>query len=306
MTRPRHLAASVRARLTNHAKTHGETVQFVLLRYAIERLLYRLSQSASADRFILKGAMLFSVWADVPYRATGDLDLLGIGDSTAAHLVETFRAVCETAVPPDGVEFLADTVRADQVREHEAYQGVRVMLEARLAGARLSVQIDIGFGDVIVPPAPHIAYPTLLEFPAPQLRAYPRETVVAEKFQTLVRFAALTSRMKDVYDLWALATLFGFEGRVLAEAIRATFTRRQTPVPQETPVALTPAFAADPTKQAQWSGFLRRTAMARTPDPLPLVLAQIRMFVTPPTVAIAKGVAFEERWPPGGPWSTRP
>ena len=250
--------------------------------------------------------MLFSVWADVPYRATGDLDLLGIGDSTAARLVETFRAVCETAVPPDGVEFLADSVRADQVREHDAYQGVRVMLEARLAGARLSVQIDIGFGDVIVPPAPHIAYPTLLEFPAPQLRAYPRETVVAEKFQTLVRFAALTSRMKDVYDLWALATLFGFEGRVLAEAIRATFTRRQTPVPQETPVALTPAFAADPTKQTQWSGFLRRTAMARTPDPLPLVLAQIRMFVMPPTVAIAKGVAFEEWWPSGGPWSTQP
>ena len=304
MTRPRHLAASVRARLTTHAKTQGETVQFVLLRYAIERLLYRLSQSAYADRFILKGAMLFSVWADVPYRATGDLDLLGIGDSTAARLVQTFRAVCETAVPPDGVEFLADSVRADQVREHDAYQGVRVMLEARLAGARLSVQIDVGFGDVIVPPAPHIAYPTLLEFPAPQLRAYPRETVVAEKFQTLVRFAALTSRMKDVYDLWALATLFGFEGRVLAEAIRATFTRRQTPVPQETPVALTPAFAADPTKQAQWSGFLRRTAMARTPDPLPLVLAQIQMFVMPPTVAIATGVAFEEWWAPGGPWST--
>ena len=143
----------------------------MLLRYAIERLLYRLSQSAYADRFVLTGAMLFSVWAAVPYRATGDLDLLGVGASTAARLVETFRTVCETAVPPDGVEFLADTVRADQVREHDAYQGVRVTLEARLAGARLFVQVDIGFGDVIVPPAPRIAYP--------------RETVVAEKFQTL-------------------------------------------------------------------------------------------------------------------------
>lgn len=303
MTSPRHLAVSVRARLTNHAKAHGETVQFVLLRYAIERLLYRLSQSAYADRFILKGAMLFSVWADIPYRATGDLDLLGVGDSTAARLVEIFRAVCETVVPPDGVEFLADTVRADQVREHDAYQGVHVMLEARLAGARLFVQVDIGFGDVIVPPAPRIAYPTLLEFPAPQLRAYPRETVVAEKFQTLVRFAALTSRMKDLYDLWALATLFGFEGKVLAEAIRATFARRQTPIPQETPTALTPAFAADATKQAQWSGFLRRTAMSKTPDPFPLVLARIQTFVMPPTVAIAKGVSFEGWWPLGGPWS---
>ena len=305
MTSSRHLAASVRARLTNHARAHGETVQFVLLRYAIERLLYRLSQSAYADRFVLKGAMLFSVWADVPYRATGDLDLLGVGDSTAARLVETFRAVCETVVPPDGVEFLADSVRADQVREHDAYQGVRVTLQARLAGARLFVQVDIGFGDVIVPSAPRIAYPTLLEFPAPQLRAYPRETVVAEKFQTLVRFAALTSRMKDVYDLWALATLFAFEGRVLTEAIRATFARRQTPIPQETPAALTPAFAADPTKQTQWSGFLRRTAMSRTPDPLPLVLAQIGTFLMPPTTAIAEDVPFEEWWTPGGPWSRR-
>ena len=192
------------------------------------------------------------------------------------------------------------------MREHDAYQGVRVALEARLAGARLFVQVDVGFGDVIVPSAPRIAYPTLLEFPAPQLRAYPRETVVAEKFQTLVRFAALTSRMKDLYDLWALATLFGFEGQVLAKAIRATFVRRQTPIPQETPAALTPAFAADPTKQTQWSGFLRRTAMSRTPDPLPLVLAQIGTFLMPPTTAIAKDVPFGEWWTPGGPWSTRP
>lgn len=132
----------------------------MLLRYAIERLLYRLSQSAYADRFVLKGAMLFSVWAAVPYRATGDLDLLGVGDSTAARLVEIFKAVCETIVPPDGVEFLTHTVRADQVREHDAYQGVRVTLEARIAGARLFVQVDIGFGDVIVPPAPRIAYPS--------------------------------------------------------------------------------------------------------------------------------------------------
>ena len=146
---------------------------------------------------------------------------------------------------------------------------------------------------MIVPPAPRIAYPRLLEFPAPQLRAYPRETVVAEKFQTLVRFTALTSRVKDLYDLWALATLLGFEGQVLAEAICGTFALRQTPIPQETPAALIPVFAADPTKQARWSGFLRRTAMWRTPDPLPLVLAQIRTFVTPPTTAIAKGESFE-------------
>jgi predicted nucleotidyltransferase component of viral defense system len=302
---PRNISASVRARLTSHAKARHANVQLVLLRYAIERLLYRLSRSEYADRFILKGAMLFNLWADAPYRATGDLDLLGYGDSAADRLVEIFQAVCATDVEPDGIEFLADTVRAEQARENEEYQGVRVTLEARIAGARLSVQVDIGFGDVIVPEAQSVEYPALLEFPAPRLRAYPRETVVAEKFQALVRFGALTSRMKDFYDLWAIATIFDFRGPVLAEAIRATFERRQTKLPLETPDALTAEFVENPTKQAQWHGFLQRTAIAMAPKPLPVVLAKIREFVMPPTTATGKGVTFEETWPPGGPWRAR-
>jgi len=301
----RNIAASVRARLTNRARARDENVQLVLLRYAIERLLYRLSQSEYADRFVLKGAMLFNLWADVPYRATGDLDLLGYGDSTAAKLVDTFKTVCATDVEPDGVEFLLDTVRAEQARENDEYQGVRVSLEARIAGARLHVHVDIGFGDVIVPEAQSIEYPALLEFPAPRLRAYPQETVVAEKFQAMVRFAVLTSRMKDFYDLWAIATIFDFQGPVLAEAIRATFERRQTNLPQETPGALTAEFADNATKQAQWQGFLRRTAISMAPEPLPIVLAKIREFVMLPTAAAAKGVPFEQTWPPGGPWSAR-
>lgn len=302
MRGPRNISASVRARLTSRAKARDENVQLVLLRYAIERLLYRLSRSEYAGRFVLKGAMLFNLWADAPYRATGDLDLLGYGDSAADRLVEIFRAVCITDVEPDGVEFLADTVRAEQARKNDEYQGVRVMLEARIAGARLSVQVDIGFGDVIIPEAQSIEYPVLLEFPAPRLRAYPRETVVAEKFQAMVRFAALTSRMKDFYDLWAIATIFDFQGSVLAEAICATFERRQTKLPLETPDALAPEFAENPTKQAQWQGFLRRTAIAMAPEPLPIVLEKIREFVMPPTMAIANGVTFEETWSPGGPW----
>lgn len=305
MRGPRNISASVRARLTSRAKVRNEAVQLVLLRYAIERLLYRLSRSEYADRFVLKGAMLFNLWADAPYRATGDLDLLGYGDSAADRLVEIFQAICATDVEPDGVEFLADTVRAEQARENDEYRGARVTLEAGIAGARLSVQVDIGFGDVIVPEAQDIEYPALLEFPAPRLRAYPRETVVAEKFQAMVRFAALTSRMKDFYDLWAIATIFDFQGPVLAEAIRATFERRQTTLPLATPAALAPEFAEHPTKQAQWQGLLRRTAIAMAPEPLPVVLTKVREFVMPPTAAAAKGVPFEETWPPGGPWTVR-
>ena len=302
MKGPRNLSASVRARLTNRAKARHENVQLVLLRYAIERLLYRLSRSEYADRFVLKGAMLFNLWADVPYRATGDLDLLGYGDSTAAGLADTFKAISASDVEPDGVEFAANTVRAEPARETDEYQGVRVTLEARIAGARLPIQVDIGFGDVIVPGAQSIEYPALLEFPAPRLRAYPRESVIAEKFQAMVRFAALTSRMKDFYDIWAIATIFDFQGSVLAEAIRATFERRRTTLPRETPDALTSEFADNPTKRAQWQGFLRRTAVAMAPEPLPIVVAAIREFVMPPTAAVAKGVPFESTWPAREPW----
>lgn len=148
---------------------------------------------------------------------------MGYGDSAAERLVETFQAICGVEAEPDGVEFLAETVRAEQARENDEYQGVRVTLEARIAGARLSLQADIGFGDVVVPTVQEIEYPGLLDLPTPRLRAYRPETVVAEKFQAMVRFGAITSRMKDFYDLWAIATTFGFEGPVLAEAIRATF-----------------------------------------------------------------------------------
>jgi predicted nucleotidyltransferase component of viral defense system len=300
-----NLAASIRDRLTNRARAHGEDVQLVLLRYGIERLLYRLSRSEYADRFVLKGAMLFSLWADVPYRATRDVDFLGYGDSATERLMEIFRAICGVEVEPDGVAFLAETVRAEQARENDEYQGVRVTLEARIAGARLSLQADIGFGDVVVPMVQEIEYPGLLDLPTPRLRAYPKETVVAEKFQAMVRFGAVTSRMKDFYDLWAIATMFGFEGPVLAEAIRATFERRQTVLPEETPDALSPEFAEGLTNQTRWRGFLGRTAIAMAPEPFPAVLTKVRGFVLPPTQSVARGESFEGAWPPGGPWRTR-
>jgi hypothetical protein len=300
--RPRNVGASVRDRLTQRARANADNVQLVLTRYAIERLLYRLSISPHRDRFILKGAMLFSLWATTPYRATGDLDLLGHGDAAAGAIVTVFREICTADAPDDGVTFMPGTVQAEVARAEDEYSGLRVTLQATIAGARLPIQVDIGFGDVVTPSALEVDYPSLLEMPTPRLRAYPPETVVAEKVQAMVALGMLNSRMKDFFDLWAVSQTFPFEGAVLSDALHATFTRRATSIPAETPIALTQAFAEDSAKQAQWRAFIRRTALALAPEPLPDLLQSVAGFVTPPLLALGARAPFELVWRPGGPW----
>jgi hypothetical protein len=187
-------------------------------------------------------------------------------------------------------------------RAEDEYSGVRLTMVAEIAGARLPVQVDIGFGDAVTPGVQDIDYPSLLDMPAPRLRAYPPETVVAEKFQALVALGMLNSRMKDFFDLWAISETFSFDGLVLADAIRATFERRRTDVPTKSPIALTPAFAEDAAKQAQWRGFLRRTAIAMAPGPFAELQGKVATFVLPPTHALVAGKAFERKWNVGGPW----
>jgi hypothetical protein len=202
----------VRDRLTQRAHANADNVQLVLTRYAIERLLYRLSVSPHRDRFVLKGTILISLWAPTPYRATGDLDLLGYGDAKAGAIVAVFREICTVDAPDDGVTFMPDTMRAEVARAEDEYSGLRVSLQATIAGARLPVQVDIGFGDVVTPAAREVDYPSLLDMPAARVRAYPPETVVAEKVQALVALGMLNSRMKDFFDLWAISQTFPFEG----------------------------------------------------------------------------------------------
>ncbi len=294
-------AESTKARLTNRWRRDGrqETFEALLNRYFLERLLYRLGRSSHRDRFILKGALLFALWGDAPHRATRDIDLLGYGDPDPEISATAFRDICVGA-GQDGVEFRADTVRALAVREGAAYVGVRVTLEARLGQARQGLQVDIGFGDAVVPAPGAIAYPTLLDQPAPMLRAYPRETVVAEKFQALTALGMANSRMKDFFDLGVLARDYSFDGGTLVAALAATFARRQTAPPEESPLALTPAFAA--AKEAQWRAFARRTALV-SPSLAPLLI-ELERFLLPPSRAIARGTPFLHQWRPGGPWTS--
>lgn len=292
----RNVGASVRARLLDRARAEKMDFQILLTRYALERLLYRLSVSDQRERFVLKGAMLFATWRDDPFRPTRDLDLLGHGDPDPAAIAESVRAICSVAVPDDGVVFDVAGIEAAPIRDEAEYGGVRVRTSATIAGARLPIQVDVGFGDAITPDPVEIEYPTLLEAPAPVLRAYPPETVVAEKFEAIVSLGVANSRMKDFYDLWMIAQTFTFDGAVLANAIRQTFDRRRTSWPEQTPSGLGEAFASE--RDAQWRAFLARDRLAAAPASLIQVAEDLRAFLQP--MLERQQLAS---WSPGGPWT---
>ena len=251
----RNMGASIRQRLLNLSRANGPPFDILLTRYVLERLLYRLTLTPHASRFILKGAMLVTTWFPDPHRQTRDLDLLGFGDSNPDVILAAFREIC--AIPlDDGVEINAAGLRADLIREALEYGGLRLRTIATVASARIAIVIDIGFGDATEPGIEEVVLPVLLDLPAPRLRAYARETVVAEKFQAMVVLGLANSRYKDFYDLWALSCAFAFDDDRLARAIRATFDRRRTEIPTLPPDALTPAFADDPTKRQQWANYI--------------------------------------------------
>lgn len=274
----KNIGASVRARLFNLSKANGQSFDLVLTRFALERLLFRLSQSPHAERFVLKGAMLMMSWFDDPHRGTRDLDLLGFGDPSEAAMLATFGDILAQDTE-DGVVFDPDTLRVDRIREELDYGGLRLRAIASVGGARINLTIDIGFGDALEPGAEVVDYPVMLDLPAPRLRAYARETVIAEKFQAMVALGRANSRMKDFYDIWILSRSFRFDDDRLAQAIAATFARRETTVPTELPDALTPAFAADEQKQQQWRAFVEDVAVE--PGPLALVLEELADFLMP-------------------------
>ncbi len=300
---PKNVAASVRDRLLKLAKESGEEFTYVLTRYALERLLARLASSKYKDTFVLKGAMLFRLWSPKVHRPTKDLDLLGSGSSDRERVARLFAEIASVVVDDDGIVFDPKSVKASRIKEDAEYEGVRVNVTARIGSARLELQIDVGFGDVVTPGTIDVDFPTLLPMAAPKLRAYPKETVVAEKLQAMVFLGIANSRMKDFFDVWFLAMNLEFEGPVLARAIKATFERRKTELPKAAPLALTKSFSEDDAKMKQWKAFLSKAALLPKTMTLDEVVQVIAPFVQPPLEAALKGEKFTAIWKPKGPWA---
>jgi hypothetical protein len=300
----KNLPASIRARLLSRSRASGEDFGRTLLRYGVERLLFRLSQHWSCDRFVLKGAMLFITWAKGAHRTTGDLDLLGYGPPDPATMRSIFAEVCAVSVPDDGLVFDAGSIKVEVMREQDTYQGLRVTMLARLDKAEIHLQIDVGFGDAVHPVPKKSIFPCLLpDMGIPEILAYPPETVVAEKFEAMVRFGEADSRLKDFNDIWAISYMFEFDMATLVRAVIGTFERRETDLPSSIPFALTAAFGEVEGKRRMWDAFLRRSPPAVIPPTLDSLLADLRRFLGPVLDASARPEQAHGAWDPTRGWT---
>lgn len=297
-----NLPASVAARLLNQAKQTGDVYETLLTSFCFERFLYRLGMSEVRDHFVLKGAMLLRLWSDHPYRATRDLDLLRKGDGSFEAICADLRTICAVAVQPDGVSFDGDAVKVEAIRAEDEYAGTRATLPARCGTARLTLQIDMGLGDSVWPAPRSCTYPALLDFPPPEVLAYPREAVVAEKLEAMVVLGDRNSRIKDFFDLHHLASRFEFDRETLAEAVLRTFVRRGTPIPVEPPIGLTPAYWENPSRPAQVRAFARRAGITIGNDSAPDLSGVLSALLLPVLDDLHRGVRRRGTWPPGGTW----
>ena len=298
----RNVPASVHARLLSRSRQRQEDFNLSLQRYAAERFLYRLGASSHREQFVLKGAMLLPLWGGDLYRATRDLDLSGYIKNDADEVTEAVRDICAVPCPEDGLEFAPESIRVEAIRDSSEYRGFRVKLEVRLGNARLALQVDVGFGDAVEPPPKDEDYPTLLDGPPPRVRAYPREATIAEKLHAMVVLGGANTRYKDFYDLFGQAQQSQFSGQVLARSISATFAGRKTLLPEAVPVALTPGFYSDQTRQAAWSRYLSRGAMTGAPADFATVGSSLTSFLGPVWESVKASRTLAASWPPGGPW----
>jgi hypothetical protein len=297
----RNMPASIRQRLLNYSTATKTDPNLVLIWYGLERLLYRLSVSGYSDRFVLKGAMLFRLWGGADFRSTKDLDLEGFVQNEAEAVRGVFASICSHPVEDDGLIFETSSVKVAPIRETQEYGGLRVSLTARLGVAVLRLQVDVGFGDAITP-APNITeFPSILDQSRARIRVYPKETVVAEKFEAMVQLGITNSRMKDYHDLWFMSRHFEFEGSTLAAALRGTFDRRRTMLPQQAPVALTVEYADDANRARQWAAFIRRAGAEKSPG-LGVVIEEVAEFVLPPAFAAENAQPFNQYWKPQSRW----
>jgi len=300
MTSPKNLSASVRQRLLNRARSEHRPFNELLQYYAMERFLYRLSQSVHVDRFILKGALLLRVWRSPELRPTMDIDMLGRTSNRESDIVEQIKDILTVDVEEDGLAFDNGSITAERITESADYEGIRIRFPGVLDSARIFMQIDIGFGDVVYPEPVRSDLPTMLNFPAPRLLCYSRESSIAEKFEAMVTLGMLNSRMKDFYDIWLLSRQFDFNGSRLAEAIRLTFERRGTDLPAEID-AFTELFAE--ARQIQWAAFSKRLGQERVPVSFKEITASVNSFLSPIVAVFSSGKKIPANWTAPGPWT---
>lgn len=276
----KNIGESVRSRLKNIAVKEGSDFNAVLTRYGLERLLYRIGESEYSNQFLLKGALLFNLWYDMPHRPTKDIDLLGFGDNDLAYIKQTFSKIC-SIFADDGISFLSESVTVDTIKKDGGYTGARVELFGELAKAKIKIQIDIGYSDAVTPGPIDAHYPVLLsDFPAPKIRTYPIYTVIAEKLHAIALLGMANSRLKNYLDLYVLLGNEQIDNQILAKAIQATFNRRGMDLPEALPIGLTDEFANDPSRESMWKAFLRKNELEQ--KPLTEVIAVIRNLIQVP------------------------
>ena len=299
----KNIEASVGSKLHNIAKASNMPYAEVLQYYGIERFIYRMSVSRHSDNFVLKGALLFMVW-DIPGRRTTiDIDVLARMDNQVANVEKIVREVCGLEVKPDGLMFDAGTVRGQKIKEGADYEGVRVKFSGMLERARIPMQIDFGFGDVVYPESRVIDYPVILDSDKPRLRGYPPESVISEKFESMVKLGLLNSRMKDFYDVWLMIRRFDFDGGNLAESLHRTFQNRNTPIPYGKPLLAEEIYDLKSDRQTLWTAFLKKNELKNVPVKLGDVAGEIESFLIEILEALFEDREFTKTWKAPGPWA---
>jgi len=297
---PGNIPASVRQRLLDRAKCDQRLFNELLQYFANERFLYRLSQSTHAERFILKGALMLKVWRSSELRPTKDIDMLGITSNEEADIIAQIRDILTLDVEMDGLSFDPDSIQTERITEDADYDGIRIRFLGALDSARINMQIDIGFGDVVFPEPEELDLPTILNFPTPRLLCYSRESSISEKLEAMVKLGMLNSRMKDFHDIWLLSRQFNFDGAKLAEAIRRTFERRGTTLPVEIEVFAEPFIVA---KQIQWAAFRKRLQQNQVPSSFGAIIDSVNRFLSPVVAALSSEKSSLTNWSAPGPWT---
>lgn len=291
-----NLQASINARLQNKAKETNRPFAELLQYYGIERFLYRFSKSEYADKFVLKGALLFTVWQIPERRTTLDIDFLARIDNQVERIESVVKKVCATAVEPDGLTFDSKTIQGRRIKEDADYEGVRVKFTGFLDRARIPMQIDVGFGDIVYPKPKVIDYPVILDFPKPHLNGYPQESVISEKFEAMIKLGLLNSRMKDFYDIWLMTRQFEFKGANIASAIKKTFNNRKTDIPNKKPLFADEIYDEKSDRQTLWNAFVKKGDIQHAPETLSATAKEIGHFLIEPVIAISENVAFDKTW----------